>query len=45
MKILVVDDEVNILEIVKEYASFYGYECVGAKSGLEAIEKVREGRF
>ncbi|NLC41586.1 MAG: response regulator transcription factor [Erysipelothrix sp.] len=45
MKILVVDDEVNILEIVKEYASFYGYECVGAKSGLEAIEKVREEDF
>lgn len=45
MKILVVDDEVNILEIVKEYASFYGYECVGAQNGLEAIEKVRHEDF
>ncbi len=40
-KILVVDDEVKIREVVKEYAVFEGYEVVEAGDGMEAVEKVR----
>lgn len=45
MKILVVDDEINIHKIVKEYAHAYGYECDGAQSGFEAIEMVKENNY
>ena len=40
-KILVVDDEIKIREVVKEYAVFEGYEVVEAGDGMEAVEKVR----
>lgn len=45
MKILVVDDEINIFQIVKEYAQVYGYECEGAQNGLQAIEMVKENDY
>ncbi len=38
-KILVVDDEFGIREIIKKYASFEGYEVDEASDGMEAIEK------
>ncbi|MBQ8623988.1 MAG: response regulator transcription factor [Oscillospiraceae bacterium] len=41
-KILVVDDEVKIREVVKEYAVFEGYEVIEAGDGMEAVEKVRQ---
>ena len=41
-KILIVDDEAKIREVVKEYASFEGYDVVEAADGMEAVEKVRE---
>ncbi len=40
-KILVVDDEINIRELIKKYASFEGHEVEDASNGLEAIEKVK----
>lgn len=36
-KILVVDDEFGIREIIKKYASFEGYEVVEAIDGMEAV--------
>lgn len=40
-RILVVDDEINIREVIKEYASAHGYEVFSACDGLEAIEFVK----
>ena len=37
MKILIVDDEIKIREVVKEYAKVYEFECDEARDGLEAI--------
>lgn len=40
-KILVVDDEINIRELIKKYANFEGHFVDEASDGLEAIEKVK----
>ena len=40
-KILIVDDEAKIREVVKEYAAFEGYEVVEAADGMETVEKVK----
>ena len=40
LKILIVDDEIKIREVVKEYAKVSGYECDEASNGKEAIELV-----
>ena len=40
-KILIVDDEDKIREVVKEYAVFDGYEVDQACDGMEAIKKVK----
>ena len=37
MKILIVDDEIKIREVVKEYSKVYEFECDEASDGLEAI--------
>ena len=37
-KILIVDDEERIREVVKEYALMEGYECLEASDGLEAVD-------
>ena len=44
-KILVVDDEVKIREIIKEYAEFEGYEVVQAEDGMDAVDKVKKDDF
>ena len=44
-RLLVVDDEANIREVVKEYAEFEGYEVTEAEDGMQAIEKVKENDF
>ena len=41
-RILMVDDEAKIREVVKEYANFEGIEVVEAADGMEAVEKVRD---
>ena len=40
-KLLIVDDEEKIREVVKEYALFEGYEVAEAADGMQAIEKVK----
>ncbi|EFI42171.1 MULTISPECIES: response regulator transcription factor [Peptoniphilus] len=44
-KILVVDDEEKIREVIKTYAEFEGHNVVEACDGLEAIEKCKEQEF
>lgn len=44
-KLLIVDDEVNIREVVKEYAEFEGYECECAVDGMDAVKKAKENDF
>ena len=39
MKILVVDDEQLIREVIKEYLENDGYEVIEASNGEEAIDK------
>ncbi len=41
-KILVVDDEANIREVIKEYAEFEGHEVDEACDGMQAVDMVRE---
>ncbi len=43
-RILIVDDEAKIREVVKEYAEFEGYSVTQAADGMEAVEKVRSGK-
>ncbi len=45
MKILVVDDEVRIREVVSEYAKVSGFECDQASDGLQAIEMVLKNDY
>lgn len=42
MKILIVDDEQRIREVIKEYCLLEKYEVEEAENGIEAIEKVKE---
>ena len=45
MKLLVVDDEPNIRNNIREYAEIDGFEVVEAEDGAEAVEKVRNDKF
>jgi two component transcriptional regulator, winged helix family protein len=45
LKILVVDDEVNIRNVIKEYAKFEGYEVEEAGNGMQAVEICKEKDF
>ena len=44
-KILVVDDEIKIREIIQEYAEFEGYEVAQAEDGMQAVEMVKNQDF
>ena len=44
-KILVVDDEKNIREVIKEYALLEGYEVSEADNGIKALELLDEKTF
>lgn len=44
-KILIVDDEVNIRRVVREYAEFEGYEVTEAENGMEAVDIVKANDF
>ena len=44
-RILVVDDEKKIREVIKTYAEFEGHEVVEAVDGIDAIEEVKENDF
>ncbi|MDE7122023.1 MAG: response regulator transcription factor [Oscillospiraceae bacterium] len=41
-RLLIVDDEVNIRTVVREYAEFEEYEVDEAENGMEAVEKCRQ---
>ena len=45
LRILIVDDEIKIREVVKEYGKVSGYEVDEANNGLDAIEKVKKGDY
>jgi len=44
-KILICDDEQKIREVIREYASFEGYEVCEAEDGVQAIEAVKKQDF
>ena len=44
-RILIVDDEANIRELIKKYAKFENYEVDEAENGLQAIEKIQSGNY
>lgn len=45
LKLLIVDDEIKIREVVKEYAKVSNYQCDEASNGKEAIEKVKANDY
>ncbi|MBQ2358503.1 MAG: response regulator transcription factor, partial [Ruminococcus sp.] len=44
-KILVVDDEFRIRQIIRKYAEFEGYEVEEATDGMQAIQVCRQNEF
>ncbi len=45
MKILIVDDEEKIRNVIKEYAEFEGYEVEEAKDGMDAVNLCKNQNF
>ena len=43
--ILIVDDEVNIRKVVREYAEFEGYEVTEAENGMEAVNLCHDNDY
>ena len=41
-KLLIVDDEKNIREVIREYALLNGYDADDAEDGMQAIDMIRE---
>lgn len=44
-RILVVDDEEKIREVIKKYGEFEGYEIYEAENGMEAVEMCRDNDY
>ncbi len=44
-RILIVDDEEKIREVIREYAEFDGYEVQEAKDGMEAVSMCKKTAF
>lgn len=44
-KLLIVDDEMHIRDLVQKYATFENYESETAENGLEAIGKVKHNEY
>ena len=44
-KLLVVDDEVKIRDVIREYAEFNGYEVAEAGDGMEAVRMCKDDDF
>ena len=44
-KILIVDDEQNIREIIREYAEFEGYETAETDDGMKAVKMAKEYNY
>lgn len=45
IKVLIVDDEPNIVQVLKEYAEFNGMEVDTAFDGLQACDKVEKNNY
>ena len=45
MRILIVDDEIKIREVVSEYAKASAYECDQASNGRDAVEMVANNHY
>lgn len=45
MKILIVDDEILIREVIKEYAILENFEIEEASNGIEALEKINKNDY
>ena len=45
MKLLIVDDEKGIRDLLRKYAQFEGYEVEEASDGMEAVIRVRENNY
>ena len=45
MKVLIVDDEKLIREVIKEYCNYEGYEVFEAENGIEAIELIKNNDY
>ena len=41
-RMLIVDDEQNIREIIREYAEFEGYETAETDDGMKAVRMAKE---
>lgn len=44
-KLLIVDDEDKIREVIKEYAEFEGYQAFEAVDGMEAVKMLKDNEF
>ena len=44
-RILIVDDEINIRRVVREYAEFEGYEVFEAENGMQAVDLVKSNDY
>lgn len=44
-RILIVDDEAKIRDVIKEYAEFSGYKADEASDGMEACEKAKNYKY
>ncbi len=44
-KLLIVDDEDKIRELIKKYAEFEGYETDEASDGMQAVEKCKKNNY
>ena len=42
-RILIVDDELRVRDLIKKYAKFEGYDVIEASNGLKALEICRTG--
>lgn len=43
--ILIVDDEIKIREVIREYAEFEGYSTLEAENGMDAVRLARENKI
>lgn len=43
--ILIVDDEVKIREVIREYAEFEGYSTLEAENGMEAVKIAKDNKI
>ena len=44
-RMLIVDDEEKIRELIKKYALFEGYEVEESGDGMDAVEKCRKNNY